>query len=197
MLFGRKNPESWSDRLRVMLWPRRSWLRSTKYLAKRVLRLTASPHAISAGVAAGVFASFTPFVGFHFLIAFFVAYFIAGNFIAAASGTFFGNPLTFPFIWTSTYKLGNFILSGRSPTEEENQLTLLSEANFVELGLSGIWDLVFGIWDPVIKPMIIGAVPLGVLFAICAYMVTRWSASKFRAARNRRLSRKRQSQQVD
>ena len=88
MLFGRKKPESWPEKLRVMLWPRRSWMRSTKYLAKRVLRLTASPHAISAGVAAGVFASFTPFIGFHFLIAFFVAYFIAGNFIAAASGTF-------------------------------------------------------------------------------------------------------------
>lgn len=174
-----------------MLWPRRSWLRSTKYLAKRVMRLTASPHAISAGVAAGVFASFTPFIGFHFLIAFLVAYFIAGNFLAAATGTFFGNPITFPLIWASTYNLGNFILSGRSPPEETGELDRLKDANVFELGLSGVWELVVGIWNPVIKPMLIGAVPLGVAFAICAYMITRWSSAKFRAARHRRLEKKR------
>ena len=61
---------------------------------------------------AGVFASFTPLFGFHFLLAFTIAYFVAGNFLAAALGTFFGNPLTFPFIWAGTHKLGTFILRG-------------------------------------------------------------------------------------
>ncbi|MCB1460959.1 MAG: DUF2062 domain-containing protein, partial [Nitratireductor sp.] len=116
MLFSRRNPASWREKLRIALWPRRNWLRSTQYLAKRVLRLTASPHSVAAGVAAGVFASFTPFLGFHFMIAFAVSYVIAGNLIAAAAGTFFGNPLTFPFIWASTYGLGRFILSGAQST---------------------------------------------------------------------------------
>ncbi|MEM9277673.1 MAG: DUF2062 domain-containing protein [Pseudomonadota bacterium] len=192
MLFSRKNPATWAEWLRIMLWPRRSWLRSAKYISKRILRLTASPHAIAAGVAAGVFASFTPFVGFHFIIAFAVAYFIAGNFIAAASGTFFGNPLTFPFIWTSTYKLGNLILSGESPEIGENKLASIADADWIELGLSGIWDKILGIWEPVVKPMLIGSVPLGVVFGICAYMFTRWASVKFNEARKRRKLRKKQ-----
>ena len=109
MLFGRKNPASWTEKVRISLWPRRSWSRSFKYVTKRILRLTASPHAVSAGVAAGVFASFTPFLGLHFIIAFVVAYVIAGNLLAAALGTFFGNPATFPIIWASTYKVGTFM----------------------------------------------------------------------------------------
>jgi len=104
MLFGRKKPKTWSETIRLSLWPRHSWSRSAKYVSKRVLRLTASPHAI----------------GLHFIIAFVVAYIIAGNFLAAASGTFFGNPITFPFIWASTYNLGNFILSGETPEETDS-----------------------------------------------------------------------------
>ena len=192
MLFGRKRPASRAEKLRVMLWPRRSWTRSFKYVSKRILRLTASPHAISAGVAAGVFASFTPFLGLHFLIAFIIAYFIAGNFLAAASGTFFGNPVTFPLIWTSTYQLGSFILS-REPVEDKNpELTKLTEADLMELGVSGIWDTVSGIWEPVVKPMLIGSVPIGVLFGICAYIVTRWASARFNEARRKRRHQKQQ-----
>ncbi|MEM9330975.1 MAG: DUF2062 domain-containing protein [Pseudomonadota bacterium] len=192
MLFSRKNPATWGEWLRVMLWPRRSWARSAKYVSKRVLRLTASPHAIAAGVGAGVFASFTPFVGFHFLIAFAVAYVIAGNFLAAASGTFFGNPITFPFIWTSTYQLGTFILSGETPDGGANELESLADADWLELGFSGIWDQVVGIWEPVVKPMLIGSVPLGVMFGIVAYLFTRWASVKFNEARKRRRQRKKE-----
>ena len=191
MLFGRKNPAGWGETLRVWLWPRRSWSRSAKYVGKRVLRLTASPHAISAGVAAGVFASFTPFLGFHFLIAFAVAYIIAGNFIAAATGTFFGNPLTFPFIWASTYKLGTFILSGERAAANGYQLSSLADADFMDLGFGGIWQLLLSVWHPVIKPMLIGAVPIGVVFAIVAYLLTRWASNVFRRARLRRREKKR------
>ncbi|MEM7216478.1 MAG: DUF2062 domain-containing protein [Pseudomonadota bacterium] len=175
-----------------MLWPRRSWVRSAKYVSKRILRLTASPHAIAAGVAAGVFASFTPFVGLHFLIAFGAAYIVAGNFLAAASGTFFGNPITFPVIWTSTYKLGNFILSGEALDSEADELNDLAEVDWMEMGFSGIWDRIVGIWEPVVKPMLIGSIPLGVTFGIVAYLFTRWASVKFNAARKRRRQSKKQ-----
>lgn len=191
MLFRRKHPPKWTERLRVMLWPRRSWVRSVKYLSKRVLRLTATPHAVSAGVAAGVFASFTPFLGFHFVIAFAVAYFIAGNFIAAASGTFFGNPLTFPFIWASTYNLGQFILSRQNPNSDSPQLDSLLDADVWEVGVFGIFELVGGLWQPVIQPMLIGSVPLGTLAGMIAYVVTRWMSVKFHEARRRRRRKRR------
>ena len=190
MLFGRKKPVTWGETIRVSLWPRRSWARSAKYVSKRILRLTASPHAISAGVAAGVFASFTPLLGLHFIIAFVVAYIIAGNFLAAASGTFFGNPLTFPFIWASTYNLGNFILSGETPEESGEQPPGLEGVSFFENGITGILDAILSIWDPIVKPMIIGGIPLGICFGIVGYVVTRWAAGIFNAARRKRIAKK-------
>ena len=191
MLFSRRNPASWREKLRIALWPRRNWLRSTQYLAKRVLRLTASPHSVAAGVAAGVFASFTPFLGFHFMIAFAVSYVIAGNLIAAAAGTFFGNPLTFPFIWASTYGLGRFILSGAQSTvtgTAHQRMAEIAHSDLIELGLMGLIQKIDAMWEPVIKPMAVGAVPIGTLVAIGFYLVTRWAAVKFRAARLKRLS---------
>lgn len=190
MLFGRKKPVTWGETIRVSLWPRRSWARSAKYVSKRILRLTASPHAISAGVAAGVFASFTPLLGLHFIIAFVVAYVIAGNFLAAASGTFFGNPITFPFIWASTYNLGNFILSGETPVEGGDPAPGLEGVSFFENGIMGIVDAILSIWDPIVKPMLIGGIPLGICFGIIGYIVTRWAAGIFNAARRKRIAKK-------
>ncbi len=173
------------------MWPRRSWMRSVKYLAKRVLRLTASPHAIAAGISAGVFASFTPYMGFHFVVAFLVAYIIAGNMIAAAAGTFIGNPLTFPFIWASTFSVGNFILQ-REPGQggPHETLQMLKEVDFMHLGFSGVWDVAVSIWEPVLKPMSVGAVPLGIAVGVIFYIITRWAAIAFQKSRRRMLADK-------
>jgi len=189
MLFRRKSPPDWREKTRVMLWPRRSWARSGKYFAKRILRLTASPHAVSAGVAAGVFASFTPFLGLHFLIAFLIAYFIAGNLLAAAMGTFFGNPVSFPFIWGATYTTGNYILLGRSDKDGSEGMAGVSDTDWLQMGWIEAWEFATGLWQPVFKPMLIGAVPLGTIFAIVAYLLTWWASSTFRDARKKRMDR--------
>jgi uncharacterized protein (DUF2062 family) len=192
MLFARKSPPDWREKLRVAVWPRRSWSRSLKYLAKRVLRLTASPHAIAAGIAAGVFASFTPYMGLHFMIGFIVAYVIAGNFIAAAMGTFIGNPISFPFIWAATYKTGNFILYGSFGGEggPHEALSRLSHINFWKEGFAGILDVASSIWEPVLKPMSVGAIPLGITAGVIAYLITRWAAAAFQVSRRKLLREK-------
>lgn len=191
MLFQRRTPPDWKEKFRVAIWPRRSWGRSLKYLAKRVLRLTASPHAIAAGIAAGVFASFTPFMGLHFLIGFAVAYVIAGNMIASAAGTFIGNPITFPFIWAATYSTGNFILYGDMGSGgPEKSLHDLREIDFWHDGISGVWDVVLSIWEPVMKPMTVGAIPLGIGVALIAYLITRYAAIAFQMSRRRLLAEK-------
>lgn len=186
MLFRRRNPASKAEKLRIMLWPRHSWKRSVKYMSKRILRLTGSPHAIAAGVAAGMLASFTPFLGFHFLIAFAVAFVIGGNFLAAAMGTFFGNPLTFPIIWASTHQLGSFILSGEHSPEEGGQLESLASTNVMDVGVSGFYDQVIGIWEPVIKPMLVGSIPLGITAGFIGYILTRWASVVFQKSKQKK-----------
>src|SRR5690606_27489557 len=96
MLFRRREAESFLERLRVHLWPRRSWSRSTRYVVHRVRRLSATPHAVALGFAAGVFVSATPFIGFHMVLAALTAWIIGGSIVAAILGTFVGNPLTYP-----------------------------------------------------------------------------------------------------
>lgn len=178
MLFRRRKPAGPFERARVFLWPRRSFTRSFQYFIKRVLRLTATPHAVAAGVAAGVFASWTPFLGFHFVIAIVLAYILAGNVIAAAIGTAFGNPLSFPFIWTATYKVGIFILGGHY-LERAGEINLF--LLFRRLDVSQLWD-------PILKPMLTGAIPLGIPTAIAFYIATFWSVRAFRERRRTRLA---------
>lgn len=178
MLFGRKVPAGLAERVRTSLWPRRSFWRSGKYFAKRALRLSASPHAIASGVAAGVFVSFLPIPGFHFVIAALFAWMIAGNVVASAIGTAFGNPITFPVIWGACYEVGHLILHGSAatPSQPIHLGHALAHFDFAPL------------WEPLLKPITVGAIPLGLFFATVFYVLTRWAATAFRDRRRRRLA---------
>lgn len=178
MLFRRRKPELFWDRAKLWLWPRVSFHRSFLYFKKRVLRLHATPHAIAAGFAAGVLASFTPFIGFHFLLAFAIAYVIGGNMASAAIGTVVGNPLTFPLIWALTFECGSKILYGRGEIGSVHHVGLaLREMN------------VSAIWDPLLKPMLIGGLPIGLVAAGIAYWVIHSGVRRFQTRRTARLAR--------
>jgi uncharacterized protein len=180
MLFRRRESQSLLARLRTAVWPRHSWSRSARYFGKRVLRLSGSPHAVAAGVAAGVFASFTPFIGLHFIVSFVFAFIVGGNMLAAAMGTFFGNPLTFPFIWASTYSLGNHILG-------QSTGVALHHIHFALLHRS-----IDMLW-PLILPMLVGAVPIGLPIAIAFYIVAFFAVRAFRDLRRERLNKQRRA----
>ncbi|PVB63258.1 DUF2062 domain-containing protein [Labrenzia sp. 011] len=182
MLFRRRNRPTRIERLRVAVWPRNSWARSTRYFGKRVLRLTATPHTIAIGFAAGAFASFTPLIGFHFLTAFALAYVLRGNLIAAALGTSVGNPLTFPFIWALTYKIGQWVLHGRAPRADPHQVHQQFQ--------HGLWERSFDALWPMLKPMFIGAVPLGLIVGTISYVVVLKSVEVYQRRRRRTLAGK-------
>ncbi|WP_245495725.1 DUF2062 domain-containing protein [Rhizobium ruizarguesonis] len=123
--------------------------------------MKATPHAVAAGVAAGVAVSCTPFLGFHFIMAFCLAFILRGNMIAAALGTGFGNPLTFPLIFAAAYRIGIFLL-GRAPERvgEANLFTLLGHLDFAPL------------WHPILKPILVGGLPLAALCGAVFYVLT-------------------------
>lgn len=172
MLFRRRQDPPISERVRIALWPRRSWSRSTKYVKHRVWRLRGSPHAIAIGFAAGVMISFTPFVGFHFIGAALLALALGGSVIASAFGTFVGNPITFPFIWVGVYKLGNLLLGTDG---KFNADVLISGFETLWNGIrefSGdvLWGALEILW-PLIKPMTVGALPMGIVAATIFYFL--------------------------
>ncbi|MEZ5829206.1 MAG: DUF2062 domain-containing protein [Hyphomicrobiales bacterium] len=160
MLFRRREAESFLERLRVHLWPRRSWSRSTRYIVHRVRRLSATPHAVALGFAAGVFAATTPFLGTHMIMAALVAWIVGGSIVAAVLGTFVGNPLTYPLLWYSTYEVGHLMLGGGSARERVD----LSGGIF-RTSIDQIW--------PILKPMSLGAIPIGVALAALSYVLVK------------------------
>ena len=149
------------------------------YYLKRVLRLSGTPYAIAMGVAIGVAVSFTPFVGTHLVVTFALAWLLRANLIAGAMGTAIGNPLTFPFIWASTYEVGHLLLKGVSrdaPARLEYDLTHRSLDQIL----------------PLIKPMMVGAVPLGLAAACTAYFLVSRGVAAYQEARRRRFAGRRQ-----
>lgn len=180
VLFRRRNPDGLFERLRIYMWPRRSFSRSFQYVSKRILRLNATPNAVAAGVAAGIFASFFP-LGSHFAIAAIVCWLISGNMVAAGLGTFvFGNPLTLPFVVGATWETGKIMLHGHMQSHERP--AHLSEM-LQTLSISQLWA-------PVLKPMLCGAVPLGLIFGLLFYGITRYGMTVFREQRRKRLAEK-------
>ncbi|MCS5603226.1 MAG: DUF2062 domain-containing protein [Paracoccus sp.] len=109
-MFKRRKPRSYGQIASDMIYPRGGWRRAGAYVWFRLRRLPDQPHRIGRGVASGVFVSFTPLFGFHFLSAAGCAWLIGGNVLAALLATFVGNPITFPFIAVVAVSLGRRLL---------------------------------------------------------------------------------------
>lgn len=108
-LFKRRKRQSYARRFRELLWPSMGWVRLGNYYRHRMFRMGDSTYKVTAGLAAGIGVSFTPFLGTHFMQGIVLAMILRGNWIASAVGTAWGNPWTFPFIFTLTYHTGIFL----------------------------------------------------------------------------------------
>jgi uncharacterized protein (DUF2062 family) len=184
MLFRRRTQQDPVARLRTALWPSVSWGRSLQYFRHRVLRLAGSPHAVALGVAVGVAVGFTPFLGFHIIIALPIAWLLGANLVAAALGTAIANPVTIPFIWAATYRVGRFFVGGPTHFHHGGDVP----ENLAEKSLQAIW--------PVIKPMLAGSIPLGLVAGIIAYVMVLMATRGVRAMRAERLAARRRERHM-
>jgi uncharacterized protein len=187
MLFKRREQLSLVERLRNAVWPARSFERSFRYMILRLGRIQASPHSIALGCAAGVFAIFTPFLGLQMVMAAVLAMLLRGNVFASAVGTCAGNPLTYPIIWGSTFAVGNLFL-GDAANAEISKFSTGAEAlsrSISEASPDAVASAVEGLW-PILKPMALGALPLGGLTAALIYVMVR---RLLQAERDRRTQR--------
>ena len=137
------------------------------YYKFKLARLPASSYAISAGFACGSMVSFTPLLGFHFILAVVFAYLLRANYIAALIGTIVGNPISFPFIWGLIYKVGAFIVD----KPEDN---LRQNINF-EIIINQTYDIFI--------PMLVGGAVLAIPVWLLTYFITYSFVSSFKKAR--------------
>ncbi len=162
------------QKLREAFWPRIGWRRATLYIWRRIWRLTGTPHAVAIGVAAGAFISFTPFLGFHIMLAVLIAWIFRGNLLAAAFGTIVGNPISYPPIWFATYDVGHRILGTSAAANVDLTELLMGQRAF---------DMIL----PVLVPMAVGALPLGLAAAVVTYFFVKAAVAAYQLRRREQL----------
>ena len=175
MVFKRRNERTVAQKLREVVWPSMGWRRSAIYLLHRLARLPGTPYSIAAGFACGGAISFTPFLGFHFLISMALAWTMRASMVAALIGTVVGNPWTFPFIWFATYQAGSWMLGiepGAGPAAAE-----IAAHPFETL-------------SPIFLPLLAGSLPVGVAAWFIQYWPLRALVAKYQKVRRHRLERR-------
>ena len=198
-MFKRRDQISWWQWFTEFVYPRAGWLRVINYIGHRVKRLPDTPHKIALGFACGVFVTFTPFFGLHFLLAVMIAWALRGNVLASLLGTFVGNPVTFPFIATTSYQLGLIILGyGREETVWSKIRSGFSDAiaatwtNFKSLfGATPIpWDGPVEFFHGVFLPYLVGGLAPGAIVAVVFYFGSRPVITAYQRRRRGRFLRK-------
>lgn len=184
MLFKRRTEPGFVEMVRVALWPRRSWGRSLRYVGLRIMRLKASPHRIALGVAAGVFVAFTPFLGLQMLFACALAFILRASIPAAMLGTFIGNPLSWPAMWTGAYVAGTFLLGVKNPLRAEmldQHIDVLGRA--MRTPSAQHIDAAASLLESLFLPLMMGGAALGLFMGAIFYYTARGMVAATQARR--------------
>lgn len=196
MVFKRRDPRSYFRTLVEAFWPRGGWTRAFHYVTHRIRRLPDNPHRIARGVGAGVFVSFTPLFGLHFISAVISAKIVRGNILASLLGTFFGNPITFPIIAFSSMKLGKWMLG--TQFDERQHQTLASrfmgaaedlKHNFFAIFTpeQAHWDNLSYFYRDIFLPYLIGGLVPGIIAGVIAYYLSEPVIAAYQKHRRKKL----------
>jgi len=202
-VFKRRTPRSYLRMIGEAFWPRGGWKRASIYVVHRLRRLPDPAHRISRGIFAGVFVSFTPFYGFHFLIAAAVAWGVRGNMLATLLATFVGNPVTFPIIAAISVELGAWML-GLPPVPLPKVVSAFSLAS-VELWenfkaiftpAAADWSRMADFFRYVFLPYLVGGIAPGIVVGLLAYyasypLILSYQRGRIHALRERFEKRRR------
>lgn len=197
MVFKRRDQRPLLRIVAEWVYPRGGWMRAFQYVTHRLNRLPGSAESIGRGVAAGVFAVFTPFFGFHFFIAALLAWILRGNVIASLLATFVGNPLTYVPIAIIALETGHFMLGSTMRSDVNAGLIARFRGAAGDL-LHNLWSIFSGapahwhelkiFYDTAFFPWMIGAIIPGILSSILAYFI---SVPLIRAYQKRRIAKRR------
>lgn len=194
MVFKRRDPRHWLEVVARWFYPRGGWGRAIQYVRWRLHRLPGTPETIARGIFAGAFTVFTPFFGFHFVVAAVLAKMLRGNILAALLATFLGNPLTYVPIALISIHTGHFLL-GTDPGSVTNYLGQAFAGAWRDLRHNfwamftpehAHWDELRVFYDEVFFPYMIGAIVPGIICGLVCYYL---SVPVIRAYQQRRIAK--------
>ncbi|WP_336276293.1 DUF2062 domain-containing protein [Bartonella sp. CB178] len=190
MLFRHQESKAFAKRIRGLFCLHRSSLsRSFRYMYKRILRISSTPHKVALGFSIGIFLACSPFFGVHMILAVFFSWMLRGNFAAAIFGTVFSNPLTFLFIVTVDYKIGYLCLSFFSDVSEISLSQV--RALFYGLTFSNVSILFRDAWNSIMMPMILGGTILGFILGSFSYVGVYRAITRFQKKRRQKIMKRR------
>ncbi|MCA8868688.1 MAG: DUF2062 domain-containing protein [Rhodobacteraceae bacterium] len=196
MVFKRRKQLSWGRWIVEGVYPRSGWRRAASYVVHRLRRLPDTSHKIARGVGIGIFVSFTPFFGLHFVVAALMSLALRGNVLAALLSTFFGNPLTFPFIAAGSLTLGTWMLGvDPDPALHKSVFRLFAQAsgdfwhNFKAIFNANTvdWTHLGEFFRGVFLPYLLGGIGPGILFGLAGYFLSQPVIAAYQKRRKRRL----------
>ena len=199
MVFKRRDRRSIVQIVADFVYPRGGWGRAFEYVKHRVRRLPDTPEKISRGIWAGVFTTFTPFYGLHFLVAVLIARVMRGNILASLLGTFFGNPLTYLPIAVASLSTGHFLLGSRLEKAVDRSLgdkfagagaDLCNNFEALFTPAHADWHKLGLFYDDVFFPYLVGGLIPGVVAATVSYYLCLPLISVYQKRRRKRLQAK-------
>lgn len=185
MLFSSRRAPGLSERVRLLLWPRRSFARSARYVGWRIVRLKGDPHALALGVAIGFFVATLPIFGMQMLSAAVIAWALRGSIAAALLATCLANPIVTPLLWVAAYAAGQLALGAADPLSASEIASQFGDIGtlFRTYGASQASRMVW----PLLKPLVIGSALIGALLAALGYWLTFHLATSYRHGRSESL----------
>ncbi|MEP5152302.1 DUF2062 domain-containing protein [Planktotalea sp.] len=203
MVFKRRDKRSWLRAIWEAIYPKGGWARAFHYVKHRVRRLPDSPERIARGIFAGVFVSFSPLFGLHFLAAFLLARLMNGNLFAAILSTFFGNPLTFVPIAYVSMKTGNWLTGAAGNAEHIRHgfgevfagawRDLWGNLKALFTGRYTDWAGLIEFYEDVFFPYLIGGVLPGIVSGLICYYLSVPVIRAYQKRRNKGVLKQRLS----
>lgn len=119
-------------------------------------------HSVSVAFAVGIFVAFLPIPG-HLALAALLAFWLRCNLPLSLTLVWISNPLTFPFILYSSYKLGLWVL----------------DAPYVPFSFEWNWTWFTSEFLRLWKPLVLGSLLFSIFFSCTAYFLVqglwRWN----------------------
>jgi uncharacterized protein (DUF2062 family) len=131
-----------------------------------LLHVNDTPERTAAAFAMGVFIGFSPFLGFHTVIAIALAFLFSLNRVAALLGVYSNLPWIIAGYYAFTTMIGAAVTRTRLPAEFRERLVALFD---LSLRTGDFWHQLGALLRPLLVPYIVGSLIGCSILAIAAY----------------------------